>query len=84
MTATSIPSPPSPARQPTLPDHAELFAAARDLGPMIRRHADQTERERQLAPAVTQALVDAGLFRLLLPRSLGGFEIDPVSCARLV
>jgi alkylation response protein AidB-like acyl-CoA dehydrogenase len=84
MTATSIPGPPSPVQPLSAPDTTDLFAAARDLGPMIRRHADQTERERQLAPTVTQALVDAGLFRLLLPRALGGLEIDPVSCARLV
>ena len=84
MTATSVPGPPSPVQPLSAPDTADLFTAARDLGPLIRRHADQTERERQLAPTVTQALVEAGLFRLLLPRALGGFEIDPVSCARLV
>jgi alkylation response protein AidB-like acyl-CoA dehydrogenase len=84
MTGTSMPGTPSPARPQSPSDTAELFAAARDLGPLIRRHAEQTERERQLPPAVTQALADAGLFRLLLPRVLGGFELDPVSCARLV
>jgi hypothetical protein len=47
MTATSIPGPPSPVQPLSAPDTADLFAAARDLGPLIRRHADQAERERQ-------------------------------------
>jgi alkylation response protein AidB-like acyl-CoA dehydrogenase len=33
---------------------------------------------------VLDALRDAGLFRLLVPRSLGGVETDPVTCARII
>ena len=41
------------------------------------RHAERGERERRLAPEVVDALADGGLFRMLVPRSLGGGEVAP-------
>lgn len=51
-----------------------MLATARQLGPPVRQHADQAERTRRLSPEVIAALSEAGLFRLLLPRSNGGLE----------
>jgi len=50
--------------------------AARKLAPMIRSCADQIEAERELPRPLFEALADAGLFQLALPRALGGAEID--------
>ena len=50
--------------------------AARKLAPMIRSGADQIEADRELPRPLFEALADAGLFLLALPRSLGGAEID--------
>jgi alkylation response protein AidB-like acyl-CoA dehydrogenase len=50
--------------------------AARKLAPMIRASADQSEADRELPQALFEALADAGLFQLALPRALGGAEID--------
>ena len=50
--------------------------AARKLVPMIRSCADQIEADRELPRALFEALADAGLFQLALPRALGGAEID--------
>jgi alkylation response protein AidB-like acyl-CoA dehydrogenase len=50
--------------------------AARKLAPMIRSSADQIEAERELPRPVFEALADAGLFKLLIPRAVGGAEID--------
>ena len=58
-----------------------LLDAARKLAPLIRQHADAAERDRRLSPEVIRALIDAGFFRLLVPRSLGGLEVDPVTCS---
>src|SRR5215468_11027409 len=50
--------------------------AARKLAPMIRSCADQIEADRELPRQLFEALADAGLFQLALPRSLDGAEID--------
>jgi alkylation response protein AidB-like acyl-CoA dehydrogenase len=61
-----------------------LVAVARDVGSLIAKHVETTERDRRLAPPVVEALRTAGLFRLFTPRALGGQEIDPVTFARVV
>jgi alkylation response protein AidB-like acyl-CoA dehydrogenase len=61
-----------------------LVESARALGPMLREHSDEAERERRLSKPVQEALVAAGFQRLFTPRSLGGLEVDPVTCARVV
>ena len=60
-----------------------LIANARALGPIIREHAETTERERRLARPVFQAMREAGMFRLFTPRALGGLESDPVTVSRI-
>jgi alkylation response protein AidB-like acyl-CoA dehydrogenase len=50
--------------------------AARKLDPMIRSCANQIEADRELPRPLFDALADAGLFLLALPRALGGAEID--------
>jgi indole-3-acetate monooxygenase len=54
-----------------------FLAEARDLGPALDRAAAEIERRRELPEAIVTALVERGLFRLLLPRSLGGAELAP-------
>jgi alkylation response protein AidB-like acyl-CoA dehydrogenase len=61
-----------------------VVAAARDVGTIISKHVDTTERNRRLAPPVIDALRAAGLFRLFTPRAFGGLETDPVTFARVV
>ena len=50
--------------------------AARALAPLIREYADEIDRERELPRPLFEALADAGLFRMMIPRSLGGSELD--------
>ncbi|SDI95755.1 MULTISPECIES: acyl-CoA dehydrogenase family protein [Bradyrhizobium] len=57
-------------RQPGI----DLVGCARALQPLIAGDADEIERTRRLTPAVTSALVENGLYRSLLPQSLGGSE----------
>ena len=52
----------------------DLVERARALAPLIVRDADEIERTRRLTPAVTQALIENGLYRALLPQSFGGTE----------
>ncbi len=81
---SAVPASPD-TRSPNGNETAEtLLTRARELGPLIRKHAAESERDRRLAKPVVEALVKAGMQSLLAPRSLEGFELDPVSVARIV
>src|SRR5438270_7073112 len=54
-----------------------LIERARALAPLIAREADEIERTRRLTVPVTAALIENGLYRALLPQSLGGAEAPP-------
>ncbi|HEX4210309.1 MAG TPA: acyl-CoA dehydrogenase family protein, partial [Candidatus Binataceae bacterium] len=66
------------------PDHIsssaeEIFAAVTALEPQIRESAPAIEAERRLPPALAQALMRAGIFRMGVPQAYGGPELDPMS-----
>ena len=61
-----------------------LLSAVRTLAPLIREHADEAERNRRLSPPVVTALAEAGLFRMWIPRALGGLEVSPFTLYRIV
>ena len=54
-----------------------LIERARALAPLIAREADEIERTRRLTEPVVSALIENGLYRVLLPQSLGGAEAPP-------
>ena len=54
-----------------------LIERARALAPLIAREADEIERTRRLTAPVVSALIENGLYRVLLPQSLGGAEAPP-------
>jgi alkylation response protein AidB-like acyl-CoA dehydrogenase len=63
---------------PRLDQHAsdlDLVARARDLFPRLRDRASQVERERRLPDATIAELQAAELFRLFVPRRLGGRQV---------
>ncbi len=57
---------------------ASYLERARTLGPELAAAAAMIEQRRELPEPVVAALIEAGFFRLLLPRSLGGAELPPV------
>ncbi len=56
---------------------ADPQAAARAVAPLAASLADRSDRDRRLTPELVQALRQSGLFRMLVPASLGGGETSP-------
>lgn len=56
-------------------DYAALLERAHALLPFLREHAPQAEKLRQLPAEVVKAVADAGLFRILQPRHVGGYAL---------
>jgi alkylation response protein AidB-like acyl-CoA dehydrogenase len=69
-------------RQPLSPE--KLLAAAQALAPRIAAEADRIEADRRAPPELVDALLEAGMFRLLLARDLGGYEIDLPTHVRII
>ena len=59
-------------------------SAVGSLTQMIRQECADVDRTREIPAAVVDALRDAGVFRMLAPRALGGAETDPLSFLRVV
>ncbi len=57
---------------------------ARRLSPLIAASSEEIERRRELTLELVAALKEAGLFRMLLPRSVGGAELAPPRYAEVL
>jgi alkylation response protein AidB-like acyl-CoA dehydrogenase len=60
-------------------DAADLVAATREILPLVRESGDEAERERRIPRHVALAMARAGVVRMLVPRAVGGLEIDPLT-----
>ena len=55
----------------------------RRLLPLLDEHGAEGDRRRELTPEVVKALVEEDMLRLLLPRSIGGQEIELLEFCRV-
>ena len=62
----------------------EYLRRAQELGPELDAAAEEIEQRRELPEAIIEALVERGLFRLLLPRTLGGAELRPAAYVSVI
>lgn len=62
---------------------ASAVERARSVQAILDEHGPEMDRRRELTPEAVDALVAQDLLRLLLPRSLGGQEIDLVDFCRV-
>ena len=60
----------------TKTDASQLLEAAGELAARVGAAADRIEADRRIPPEIAEELADRGFFRLLLPRSLGGSELE--------
>src|SRR4029453_4364639 len=63
---------------------AAYLAALRALAPLIAEHREAFDRQRRVPDAVFEAMADAGLFRLWLPKGLGGPELSPLEFMTII
>ncbi|MGX1401451.1 alkylation response protein AidB-like acyl-CoA dehydrogenase [Bradyrhizobium japonicum] len=61
-----------PLRDP----HQDMLAGIRELAPEIKARAAEIEAARRVPPDLVERLRSIGLFRMFVPRSQGGLELD--------
>jgi indole-3-acetate monooxygenase len=62
----------------------DYVARARQLAPLLAAAAPRIDEARELPKDVLDAMYAAGMFRLLVPRSIGGAELDPATYIQCV
>ena len=65
-------------------DAQPLVQAAAAMRPVLRRYQEELEQEQRLPRALVEELQAAGFYRMLIPRSLGGLQVDPLTYLRVV
>ena len=71
-------------RLPADIDAQPVVRAAAALRPVLRTYHEEIEREQRLPPALVEQLHAAGFYRMVIPRSLGGLQVDPLTYLRVV
>jgi alkylation response protein AidB-like acyl-CoA dehydrogenase len=59
-----------------IPSRAELVQRVADIVPVLRANAQWGDQHGRLADEVVDAMVDAGVLRMLVPTYYGGYESD--------
>ncbi len=60
----------------------DLLQKVKELEPLIREHAAEAEANHRLPKVTVEAIRKAGLFRIWVPETLEGWEVDPVTACR--
>src|ERR671931_1013119 len=71
-------------RLPVEIDAQPPVQAAAALRPVIRAYHEEIEREQRLPQVLVEQLHAAGFYRLVVPRELGGLQVDPLTYLRVV
>jgi alkylation response protein AidB-like acyl-CoA dehydrogenase len=63
--------------------YEEISSLVKKLEPILRAGASVAETERNVPKSTVDAIRDAGLFKIWVPKNLGGWEVDPVTALRI-
>jgi alkylation response protein AidB-like acyl-CoA dehydrogenase len=66
----------APVSTAEIPTREQFVRRATDLGPVLRNNAVWQERNRRLHDETIEAIAEAGIFRLRVPKRYGGYEAD--------
>lgn len=64
--------------------HSHVLEKVEAFLPDVEAAADEIEASRSLPDHLIEKMIDAGIFRLMLPENLGGKELDLMQIARVV
>jgi alkylation response protein AidB-like acyl-CoA dehydrogenase len=65
-------------------DAQPLVQAAAALKPTLRQYREEIEGEQRLPPALVEEMHAAGFYQMVIPRSLGGLQADPLTYTRVI
>ena len=71
-------------RLPVDLDAQPVVQAAAALRPVIRGYRQEIDREQRLPKELVEQFHAAGFYRLVMPRELGGLQVDPLTYVRVV
>jgi indole-3-acetate monooxygenase len=71
-------------RLPANIDAQPVVRAAAALQPMLRAHREEIESAQRLPRGLVAELRTAGFYRMVIPRALGGLQVDPLTYLRVV
>src|SRR5262245_59050986 len=71
-------------RLPSDVDAQSPVQAAAALRSVIRGYHEEIEREQRLPKALVEQFHAAGFYSLVIPRELGGLQVDPLTYLRVV
>ena len=75
---------PEDARLPADIDAQPMVRAAAALKPTLRQYHEEIEREQRMPPALVEQLREAGFYKMVIPRTLGGLQLDTLTYLRVV
>jgi alkylation response protein AidB-like acyl-CoA dehydrogenase len=71
-------------RLPADIDAQPVVQTAAAMYPALRECREETEREQRLPKALVEQMREAGFYRMVIPHSLGGLGVDPLTYLRVV
>src|ERR1700744_6370065 len=64
-------------------DAQPLVRAAIEMQPVIRACHEEIEHEQRMPKALVAQMKEAGFYSMVIPRSLGGLQVDPLTYLRV-
>jgi alkylation response protein AidB-like acyl-CoA dehydrogenase len=71
-------------RLPADIDAQPLVQAAAALQPRLRTYREEIEREQRMPKALVEELRAAGFYKMVIPRGLGGLQVDTLTYLRVI
>jgi len=65
-------------------DFEHYMKVAEELFPKVKAASSQIHNDREIPPQLVQEIADKGMFRLLLPKSLGGAELNFMGFLKII